>query len=252
MNAEIIRARLTECGLACDAAQAEALCRYHALLLDWNTRMDLTAVTDEQDMLDRHYVDSLLPLAVPGLIPETGSLIDVGTGAGFPGMPLAIFRPGLRVTLLDAQQKRLSFLRAVADELGLDNITLLHARAEDAARDPACRERFDLATARAVAAVPVLAEYLLPFVSPGGLALCWKGPALAEELPQGRRAALILGGRVEEAIPCAFPGRDWQHSLLPIRKTTPTPKKYPRKAGTPGREPLGSTIAYKPMDKMRQ
>ena len=240
MDKTVMMAHLSSCGIPLGEDVAEKLCRYHALLMDWNTRMDLTAVTEEDEMIDKHYVDSLMALTAPGLIPAQGKLIDVGTGAGFPGMPLAIACPGLSVTLMDAQQKRLNFLAAVIAELGLTNVTLLHARAEDGARNPALREQFDLAVARAVAPLSVLAEYLLPFVKVGGKALCWKGPALAEELGQGRKAAFLVGGKVEEAIPCAIPGRDWQHQILPIAKVTHTAKTYPRKAGTPSKKPLGA------------
>ena len=236
-----IGARLTRCGIAHDAALPGLLARYHALLLQWNERMDLTAVTEEAEMIDRHYVDSLMALTAPGLIPETGALIDVGTGAGLPGLPLAMARPGLQVTLLDAQQKRLRFLQAVIDELHLSNVTLVHARAEDGARREELRERFDRAVARAVAPLPVLAEYLLPYVRVGGQAVCWKGPALAEELTAGRRAAHLLGGRAEEPIPCVLPGREWNHLLLPIQKVEKTARQYPRKAGTPGKSPLGAS-----------
>ncbi len=243
MNAETLSARLTACGIPHDGELPARLLRYHELLLDWNTRMDLTAVTDEDEMIDKHYVDSLSALAVPGLIPESGSLIDVGTGAGFPGMPLAMARPDLKVTLMDAQQKRLNFLQAVIDDLGVRNVTLVHARAEDGAQFPNHREKYDLAVARAVASLAVLSEYLLPYVRVGGKALCWKGPALIDELPQGRKAAFLLGGKVQEPIPVTFPGRDWQHLLLPISKTAKTARQYPRKAGTPGKSPLGGNGA---------
>ena len=238
MTESQIRERLAACGIPLEEDRCAQLAVYHRMLLEWNERMDLTAVTDEEDMLDRHYADSLFPLAFPGMIPETGSLVDVGTGAGFPGLPIAIARPELRVTLMDAQKKRLNFLQAVVDELGLRNVWLVHARAEDAARVAQHREQYDRAVARAVAPLPVLAEYLLPFVRVGGQALCWKGPALAEEIKAGRRAAFLLGGTVEEARPVSFPGRDWQHSLLPLRKERPTPKLYPRKAGTPAKKPI--------------
>ncbi len=240
MTAEIIEARLNACGIAHEATLASQLLTYHELLVDWNTRMDLTAVTDELEMLDRHDLDSLMALNFPGLIPEEGTLIDVGTGAGLPGIPLALARPRLRVTLLDAQQKRLQFLQAVIDALHLTNVTLVHARAEDGGRNSLYRERFDIAVARAVAPLPVLAEYLLPYVRTGGLALAWKGPGVAEELTQGRRAAHLLGGRLEEAIPVVIPGRDWAHMLVPIRKAQATSSAYPRKAGTPGKKPLGT------------
>ncbi len=241
MNAQELSARLAACGIPHDDALPGKLLTYHALLMDWNTRMDLTAVTDEEEMIDRHYVDSLMALSVPGLIPEAGRIIDVGTGAGFPGMPLALACPGLQVTLLDSQQKRLNFLQAVIDELGLTNVTLVHARAEDGAHDPAHRERYDLAVARAVAPMAVLVEYLLPYVKVGGRALCWKGPALLEELPQGRKAAFLLGGKAEEPIPVSLPGRDWQHLLLPVEKKQKTARLYPRKAGTPSKNPLGAS-----------
>ena len=239
MDAITLNARLQACGVTITADAAEKLCRYHELLLEWNEKMDLTAVTEEGEMVDRHYVDSLMALTVPGLIPASGSLIDVGTGAGFPGMPLAIACPQLSVTLVDAQQKRLTFLQAVIDALGLTNVRLFHARAEDSGRSPELREQFDLAVARAVAPTPVLAEYLLPFVRIGGKAVCWKGPALAEELEQGKRAAFLVGGKLGEPIPVTIPGRDWQHQLLPMAKVAKTARLYPRKSGTPTKKPLG-------------
>lgn len=240
MTSNDLAARLTACGIPFDPELPEKLLRYHALLMDWNTRMDLTAVTDEAEMMDRHYVDSLMALRF-GLIPRTGRIIDVGTGAGFPGMPLALACPDVQVTLMDAQQKRLTFLQAVIDELQVRNVTLVHSRAEDGARLPLHREQYDLAVARAVAPLAVLAEYLLPYVRVGGSALCWKGPALQEEMQQGRRAAHLLGGKVEEPISCEFPGRAWQHLLLPIQKKEKTARQYPRKAGTPGKSPLGAS-----------
>ena len=240
MTSNDLAARLTACGIPFDPALPEKLLRYHALLMDWNTRMDLTAVTDEAEMMDRHYVDSLMALRF-GMIPRTGKIIDVGTGAGFPGMPLALACPEMQVTLMDAQQKRLTFLQAVIDEMHVRNVTLVHSRAEDGARLPLHREQYDLAVARAVAPLAVLAEYLLPYVRVGGSALCWKGPALQEEMQQGRRAAHLLGGKVEEPIGCEFPGRAWQHLLLPIQKKEKTARQYPRKAGTPGKSPLGAS-----------
>ncbi len=240
MDAKTLALRLTECGIPCPDGLPDRLIRYHEMLMDWNSRMDLTAVTDEAEMMDRHYVDSLMPLRF-GLMPSAGRVIDVGTGAGFPGLPLALACPTVSFTLMDAQQKRLTFLKAVVDALAVENVTLAHSRAEDGAHSPEHRERYDLAVARGVASLAVLSEYLLPFVKVGGRALCWKGPALQDEMTQGKRAAHLLGGHVEEALPCSFPGRAWQHLLLPIQKTEKTARQYPRKAGTPGRLPLGAS-----------
>ncbi len=238
MEAKIILEHLEKNAVAADPALAEKLAAYLDLLRDWNSRMDLTAVTDEDEMLDRHFLDSLCPMKT-GLIPEEGSLIDVGTGAGFPGLVLALARPGLQVTLLDAQQKRLDFLEAVCGTLKAGNVTTVHMRAEDGARRPELRGKFDIAAARAVAPANILCEYLLPYVRTGGYALCWKGPGLRDELESGRRAAFLLGGQMQEPVPYTIEGRDWEHLLLPVRKERPTPKGYPRKAGTPKQKPLG-------------
>ena len=235
---EELKAILQSGGVTPDAAAYERLAAYHALLLEWNARMDLTNVPEEEMAL-RHYGDSLLPLMRADWFPADAQLIDVGTGAGFPGMALAIARPDLRVTLLDAQRKRCDFLAAVREKLALANVTVLHARAEDAARGE-LRERFDLAVARAVAPLNVLCEYLLPFVRVGGRALCWKGPALAQELPEGRRAARLLGARCEEAARLPIEGRE--HYVQPFLKMQKTARQYPRKSGTPGKNPLGKAV----------
>ena len=166
-------------------------------------------------------------------------MIDVGTGAGFPGMPLLILRPDLRMTFLDALQKRIAFLQDALSRLGLTAQTL-HARAEDAARLPEHREGYDAAVSRAVANAAVLEELTLPFLREGGLAIAWKGPGVQEELTAARHAAFVLGGTVRGVVPAPVPGRaDWQHVLLLTDKTGKTPKAYPRKAGTPGKKPLG-------------
>ena len=214
----------------------EKLESYHALLLQWNEKMDLTNVP-EAEMPLRHYGDSLLPLARSDWFPAGASLIDVGTGAGFPGMALAIARPDLRVTLLDAQRKRCDFLSAVREQLELENVRILHARAEDAARTE-LREHFQAAAARAVAPLNVLAEYLLPFVRVGGRALCWKGPAVAEELQDGAAAAAALGGKL--ISPVTLNQNGVHHLLVPMEKETETLPQYPRKTGIPVKRPLKS------------
>ena len=238
MNREAIEERLERNQIPHDAALAEKLEIYLRLLQEWNARMDLTATLEAAETADRHFIDSLAVLRTDRIFPGA-SLIDVGTGAGFPGMVLAMTRPDLSVTLTDAQQKRLNFLEALQEAAEIRNVTLLHARAEDAGRDRKYREMFDFAAARAVAPLNVLAEYLLPFVQVGGCALSWKGPALEKELEAGRRAARLLGGRLELPEQYTVDGRDWEHTILPIRKVEKTPSAYPRKAGTPKAKPLG-------------
>ena len=238
MNAKDIADRIEMNGIPADPGVAEKLFTYLKLLKEWNSRMDLTAVLDDHETVDRHFIDSLTVLKT-GLLPDACSLIDVGTGAGFPGLVLAMARPELKVTLLDAQQKRLAFLKAVCEATGTYGVIIEHARAEDGARRKELREQFDIATARALAPVNVLSEYLLPYVRTGGCALCWKGPALKDELESGRRAAHLLGGRLDMPVVCHVEGREWEHMILPIRKTQATPKQYPRKAGVPKQKPLG-------------
>ena len=244
MTTNELSARLEQCGIPFDAALPEKLLRYHALLMDWNTRMDLTAVTDEDEMIDRHYVDSLMALKEPGLIPAKGRLIDVGTGAGFPGLPLALACPDLQVTLMDAQQKRLTFLQAVIDDLGVENVTLMHRRAEDGAKDAALREQFDVAVARAVAALPTLCEYCLPFVKVGGRFVALKGPDADREQEAARRAVGLLGGRVTAVTALTLPAEPveglepMERRLLHIDKVRHTPPAYPRPSAKIAKAPL--------------
>lgn len=234
---ERLQAGLERLGVAADGVTLDRLARYHALLTEWNARIDLTAVLDPEEMVDRHYLDSAAPLAL-GLIPQGARVIDVGTGAGLPGIPLCILRPDLRVTLLDAQRKRVTFLQAAIEALDLP-AQAVHMRAEDAARDEAHREAYDVSVSRAVAATPTLLELTLPFVRVGGRAIAWKGPGLQAELEQARRAAHLLGGALEGVLDAPVPGRDWQHVLLVCAKRQKTARQYPRRAGLPGKNPLG-------------
>ena len=238
MNANDIRKRLEINEIPFPEKLPDKLEVYMSMLKEWNRKMDLTAVTDDEETLDKHFIDSLTVLKT-GLITPASALIDVGTGAGFPGLVLAMARPDITVTLLDAQQKRLSFLDETAKSTETVNVAIIHERAEDGARKKELREQFDYAVARALAPLNVLCEYLLPYVKPDGYALCWKGPALKQELESGRRAAHLLGGRLEMPVSCTVKIREWEHLILPIRKIQPTPKAYPRKAGTPKQKPLG-------------
>lgn len=238
MNTQEIRERLNKNEIPYRDELPEKLYVYLQLLNEWNNRMDLTAVNDDEETLDKHFIDSLTVIKT-NLIRGNTRMIDVGTGAGFPGMVLAMACPDLQVTLMDSQQKRLTFLEAVGKTTDTGNIILVHARAEDGAREKGMREQFDIAAARALAPMNVLCEYLLPYVAVGGYALCWKGPALRTEMESGRRAAHLLGGKVEMPVSCSVFGRDWEHMIMPVRKVQNTPVQFPRKAGIPKSKPLG-------------
>ena len=226
---------LLDAGVPVAADRIDALNVYHDLLTDWNTRMDLTSVPDAE-IARRHFLDSLLPLTKTEFFPEGLRLIDVGTGAGFPGLALAIARPDFTVTLLEAQGKRCQFLNAVCEALRLRNVTVIQDRAEVLGRAEGHREAYDRAVARAVAPLNVLCEYLLPFVRVGGYALCWKGPNVTEEMEDGSAAAEKLGGALE--APVSFPWENENHLLSPIRKIETTLPQYPRKNGIPAKRPL--------------
>ena len=238
MYTEIIRDKLIRNNIVYRDNLPEKLNIYLLLLEEWNQKIDLTSVSDAYEMTDKHFIDSLAAIKAE-LIRENASLIDVGTGAGFPGMVLAMARPDLRITLMDSQQKRLNFLEAVADAADVRNVNLVHARAEDGARKAEMREKFDYATARALAPLNILCEYLLPYAKVDGYALCWKGPALKDEIENGRKAAFLLGGRLEMPVSCHVEGREWEHVILPIHKVQHTASLYPRKAGIPKNKPLG-------------
>lgn len=221
-------------GVELDALALERMEAFHRLLAVKNEHMNLTAVTQDAEALDRHYLDSLAVLKFGWLRGEE-RLADVGTGAGFPGMPLLIARPGLRLTFVDSLEKRLAFLREALERLGLQALCV-HLRAEDFGRSPKHRQAYDLATARAVAPLPVLMEYLLPCLRLGGVALCWKGPGVEQE--RAEKAAALLGGGQVRLFRYEIPGRDWGHLLVRVEKQGQTPEKYPRKAGLPSKKPL--------------
>ena len=226
---------LEDAGLGRFSPLYPALSRYCDLLLDWNTRMNLTAIREPDAVMEKHFIDSLLPLSLVEL-PQGASLVDVGTGAGFPGLPMKLARPDLRLTLLDSLQKRLTFLEAVCGELETE-ARLVHARAEDAGRDPAHRERYDVAVSRAVAGLGALAEYCLPLVRAGGVVLALKGSSGREEAAQGERAVAVCGGRIREVLTYSLPGGD-ARTLVVLEKISQTPTKYPRTATKIAKNPL--------------
>jgi len=225
-------------GIALAPDAVDKLRVYHAMLTEANKTMNLTRVADDaREAAERNYLDSLGPLTVPGLMDGVRTLVDVGAGAGCPGIPLAIALPEVKVTLVDALNKRVRFLQSVIDALSL-NACALHARSEDAAHDVRLRHAFDCVTARAVADTPVLMELCLPFVRTGGVFIAYKGPAVEEELTRAGRALEVLNGRVRGVPHVELPGREWDHRLLIVDKVEPTPARYPRKPGEPERKPL--------------
>ena len=237
----LLKERLTALGLPADGNATGKLVAYQEMLADWNTRMNLTGDASFSALLDRHLVDSLTSLSVEGLLPVGATVVDVGSGAGFPGIPLAVIRPDLKLTLLDSLGKRITFLNAVIEALALPNVLAAHDRAEDAGRNAQYRERFDAAIARAVAPLNVLWELLLPLVRVGGHGIAYKGPSVEEELAAGNGAAQTLGGGIAAVIPVSsvfLP--EHRHCLAVSEKIRHTPNVFPRKAGMPAKNPLGT------------
>ncbi len=222
-------------GLTLTPEMKERLTAYGNLLVEWNEKMNLTAITEPEDILYKHFLDCLLFLKY--IHPETGAtLIDVGTGAGFPGMVLQIARPDLRVTLLDGLNKRLIFLEEVAKALGLSP-TIVHGRAEEAGKKPNFREQFDIACARAVAALPTLSEYCMPLVKKGGLFVAMKGQNGEAEANSAKNALTLLGGGVPKIYRETLTGAE-ERTFILTEKTRPTPQKYPRASGQISKKPL--------------
>jgi 16S rRNA (guanine527-N7)-methyltransferase len=212
---------------------------YFELLTEWNKFMNLTAITEMDEVITKHFVDSLsLIKAVKDLEEKEYEIIDVGTGAGFPGIPLKIVFPELKITLMDSLNKRIKFLNEVIDQLGLKDIQAIHGRAEDLGRDPLHRERYDLCVSRAVANLSTLSEYCMPFVKVRGAFIPYKSGKIEEELNAAKHAVFLLGGKVESVETFLLPGTDVERSFVTIRKNGETSKKYPRKAGLPTKEPL--------------
>ncbi|PJJ30345.1 16S rRNA (guanine(527)-N(7))-methyltransferase RsmG [Lacrimispora celerecrescens] len=212
---------------------------YFQLLVEWNKFMNLTAITEMDEVITKHFVDSLsLIKAVEEIETKDYRIIDVGTGAGFPGIPLKIAFPELRITLMDSLNKRINFLNEGISRLGLEKIEAIHGRAEDLGRDPLHREQYDLCVSRAVANLSTLSEYCMPFAKVGGYFIPYKSGKIEEELGAAKHAIFLLGGSVKEVNTFLLPGTDVERSLVKIAKNNGTSKKYPRKAGLPSKEPL--------------
>lgn len=210
---------------------------YKDVLLEWNQKMNLTAIEDDKEIIIKHFFDSI-SCVKSEVIKSKGKVIDVGTGAGFPGIPLKIIFPDIELTLLDSLNKRIGFLKEVGNQIGINDIEYVHGRAEDFGQNKRFREKFDYAVARAVAPLNVLLEYCLPFVKQDGYFICQKGSKLNEELDESKAALKVLGGEVVNKIEVPLPFSDISHNIVIIRKTKQTSTKYPRKAGKPSKEPI--------------
>lgn len=228
---------LKELGVSLTDKQIEQFLIYYELLTEWNSFMNLTAITEYEDVLKKHFVDSVSLIQAVDVRKEF-TLIDVGTGAGFPGLALKIAYPELKVTLLDSLQKRIQFLDAVIEKLGLEGIETIHGRAEDFAKPQKLRESFDLCVSRAVANLSTLSEYCLPFVKVGGYFIPYKSEKIAQEKEEAKKALELLGGKFERQVEFMLPSSDIYRNLFVIKKVKETPKKFPRKAGLPAKEPI--------------
>jgi len=226
-------------GIKLSDKQYEQFDQYYELLVEWNSFMNLTGITDYEEVLLKHYVDSLvLNIEEIGHNNDNISLIDVGTGAGFPGLPLKIAHPQLNVVLLDSLNKRVKFLNQVIEDLGLEGIQAIHSRAEDGGRNKNLREQFDISVSRAVANLSTLSEYNLPFVKVGGYFVAYKSGDVDDEVKNAANAVKQLGGVIEKVDKFKLPYSDIERSLVFIKKIKNTPGRYPRKAGLPGKEPI--------------
>lgn len=234
---EYLSQGLTESHINFTEEQVIRCQKYHDLLLEWNKKINLTAIEDAKEVAVKHFIDSLLCLKYIE-INNNANLIDIGTGAGFPGLPLKIFLPDLKLSLLDSLAKRCHFLSEVVAALQLQFVAVIHGRAEDQGKENELREKFSLVTARAVTALPVLAEYCLPYLKIGGCFFALKGPEIQEEVKKGEKAIKIMGGTVREIKHYQLPIINDQRSLVIIEKTCATPEKYPRRAGLPEKKPI--------------
>ena len=234
---KVFEARLKEIGLSLTDRQYEQFDQYYDILVEWNKVMNLTGITEYEEVNEKHFLDSLSIVKSCDMT-KVSSLIDVGTGAGFPGIPLKIVFPEIKVVLLDSLNKRIRFLNEIIAKLGLNGIETIHGRAEDFAKKADYREKFDLCVSRAVANLATLSEYCLPYVKVGGYFVPYKSEEVDEEVEQARNAAKILGGTIEEVYKFKLQGTEIGRSFIKIKKIKSTAKKYPRKAGLPAKEPL--------------
>lgn len=230
-----IEINIEELGINLSEKQKEDFYTYMNLLISWNEKINLTAITEPKDVIIKHFVDSL---TIFKALEPGKKIIDVGTGAGFPGIPIKIYDETAKVTLLDSLNKRIIYLNDVIQKLEIKNIESIHGRVEEIANKKEYRQQYDVATSRAVAALNILVEYLLPLVKVGGKCICMKGPEIQDELTNAENAIKVLGGKLEQVINFKLPNTDFERNLIIVKKIKDTPNIYPRKPGTPSKEPL--------------
>ena len=234
---ELLRVSAASMGVELNDTQVQQFIKYYEILVEWNSFMNLTGITEYEEVVQKHFVDSLA-LCKAMDVYSVSSLIDIGTGAGFPGIPLKIAYPHLKVTLLDSLQKRIKFLNEVVMQLGLEEVETIHGRAEDFAKPSMKRESYDVCVSRAVANLASLSEYCLPYVNLGGYFVPYKSGKVEEELESSKKAVFLLGGKIEDEVKFELPDSDISRSLIKIKKVSATPKKYPRKSGMATKEPI--------------
>ena len=224
-------------GLQLSKEQYNQFITYMKLLQEWNEKINLTAIVEDEDIIKKHFIDSMKAFKREEF-KKAKTLIDVGTGAGFPGLPIAIMKNDLKVTLLDSLNKRINFLNTVVGELGLSNVTTIHSRAEDGAKNKDLREKFDVATSRAVANLSVLSEFCLPYVKVGGSFIALKGPSVDQEIKESMNAIKLLSGEFVDICEVSIEGTELRHNLVVVKKIKECSKTYPRKAGLITKNPL--------------
>ncbi|MCM1241263.1 MAG: 16S rRNA (guanine(527)-N(7))-methyltransferase RsmG [Roseburia sp.] len=239
-NLDFFYKDLEELSISLNEKQICQFMSYYELLIEWNRVMNLTAITDFEEVCKKHFIDSLCFVKVfdDDTLQKKLSVIDIGTGAGFPGIPLKIVFPDLKITLLDSLQKRVNFLETVIEKLSLENMEVIHGRAEDFAKKGKLREKYDICVSRAVANLSTLSEYCLPYIKNNGYFISYKSEKISEEMEKAKNAIFILGGSIEKQIEFILPGSDIYRNLVVIRKIKETPALYPRKAGIPSKNPL--------------
>lgn len=234
---ENLKRKANALGVTLSDRQLEQFKMYYEMLVEKNKVMNLTAITEWEEVIDKHFIDSISLIKVCDLS-DAKYVLDLGCGAGFPGIPLKIAFPNLKIVLLDSLNKRILFLQEVIEALGLENVEALHGRAEDYARKAEYREQFDLCVSRAVANLTTLSEYCIPYVKEGGSFISYKSGKVKEEIKEVKKALFLLGGKMDEMVTFELPETDMERIFVKIEKEKKTPKKYPRKAGLPGKEPL--------------